>query len=548
MSSRTASSVVPQVSGQIASVAVGENEPVAAGQTLFTLDDATYRNAVEEAEARLASARLEVERLKAAYAQAASEADTARDSLATAQTQDDRQQTLLKSGVVSQSAADDSALKLQVAKGTLVSAESAVASARAALAGNPDIDTDAHPQVLQALAALHAAELDLARTVVTAPAAGVISQTDRLQVGQYVTPAIAVVSLVATDDTWIEANYKETELTHMQPGQPVSVHVDTYRRPRARGHRRARSAPAPARSSRCCRPQNATGNWVKVVQRVPVRIELDAGQDVPTLRAGMSVAVEVDTGHARGLPAFASAARRRRPRRRRRRAAAARRTGASHERGNAAAGPAVANKGLITVAIMLATIMQVLDTTIANVALPNMQGSLGAAQDQITWVLTSYIVAAAIMTPVTGWLADRFGRRELFIASTAGFVVASMACGFATSLEEMILFRVLQGIFGAALVPLSPDRAARHQPEGGAWPGDGDLGRRHHGRPDHRPDARRLADRDLQLALRVLRQPAGRRTGARRPDRLPAEVAAPRSAASTSSASPCSRSPSARCS
>lgn len=121
----------------------------------------------------------------------------------------------------------------------------------------------------------------------------------------------------------------------------------------------------------------------------------------------------------------------------------------------AGAPPAVANKGLITVSIMLATIMQVLDTTIANVALPNMQGSLGAAQDQITWVLTSYIVAAAIMTPVTGWLSDRFGLRELFIVSTAGFTIASMACGLATSLEEMILFRVLQGIFGAALVPLS---------------------------------------------------------------------------------------------
>jgi DHA2 family multidrug resistance protein len=123
----------------------------------------------------------------------------------------------------------------------------------------------------------------------------------------------------------------------------------------------------------------------------------------------------------------------------------------------AAAGPAgtVAHKGLITIAIMLATVMQVLDTTIANVALPNMQGSLGAAQDQITWVLTSYIVAAAIMTPVTGWLSDRMGLRELFIASAAGFVVASMACGFATSLNEMIFFRLLQGLCGAALVPLS---------------------------------------------------------------------------------------------
>ncbi|KQT85645.1 disulfide bond formation protein DsbA [Aurantimonas sp. Leaf443] len=104
---------------------------------------------------------------------------------------------------------------------------------------------------------------------------------------------------------------------------------------------------------------------------------------------------------------------------------------------------------------MLATIMQVLDTTIANVALPNMQGSLGAAQDQITWVLTSYIVAAAIMTPVTGWLSDRFGLSRLFIVSVAGFVVASMACGLSTSLEEMIAFRLLQGLFGAALVPLS---------------------------------------------------------------------------------------------
>ncbi|MFO1144314.1 MAG: DHA2 family efflux MFS transporter permease subunit [Amaricoccus sp.] len=117
--------------------------------------------------------------------------------------------------------------------------------------------------------------------------------------------------------------------------------------------------------------------------------------------------------------------------------------------------PVVANKGLITVSIMLATIMQVLDTTIANVALPSMQGSLGAAQDQITWVLTSYIVASAIMTPVTGWLSDRMGLRELFIASVAGFVATSMLCGAATSLVEMVLFRTLQGVFGAALVPLS---------------------------------------------------------------------------------------------
>jgi MFS transporter, DHA2 family, multidrug resistance protein len=123
--------------------------------------------------------------------------------------------------------------------------------------------------------------------------------------------------------------------------------------------------------------------------------------------------------------------------------------------GSAPCSAPVPHKALITVSIMLATVMQVLDTTIANVALPNMQGSLGAAQDQITWVLTSYIVAAAIMTPVTGWLSDRFGLRKVFIAAVAGFVVTSMACGMATSLERMVVFRLLQGICGAPLVPLS---------------------------------------------------------------------------------------------
>ncbi len=115
----------------------------------------------------------------------------------------------------------------------------------------------------------------------------------------------------------------------------------------------------------------------------------------------------------------------------------------------------VPHRGLITVSIMLATIMQVLDTTIANVALPSMTGSLGASQDTINWVLTSYIVAAAIMTPATGWLADRLGRKELFLGSVVGFVVASMLCGVSWSLESMVGFRVLQGVFGAAIVPLS---------------------------------------------------------------------------------------------
>ncbi|OHV80891.1 DHA2 family efflux MFS transporter permease subunit [Ensifer sp. LCM 4579] len=116
---------------------------------------------------------------------------------------------------------------------------------------------------------------------------------------------------------------------------------------------------------------------------------------------------------------------------------------------------AVPHRGLITIAIMLGTIMQVLDTTIANVALPSMQGDLNAAPDTITWVLTSYIVAAAIMTPVTGWLSDRLGRREFYLVTITGFTAFSMLCGLAWNLDVMVLFRLMQGVFGAAIVPLA---------------------------------------------------------------------------------------------
>jgi DHA2 family multidrug resistance protein len=113
------------------------------------------------------------------------------------------------------------------------------------------------------------------------------------------------------------------------------------------------------------------------------------------------------------------------------------------------------HRGFITVAVMLATVMQALDTTIANVALPHMQGSLGVTQDQIAWVLTSYIVAAAIFMPLTGYLASRIGRKRLFLWSVVGFTLASMLCGAAQNLEQIVMFRLLQGVFGASLVPLS---------------------------------------------------------------------------------------------
>ena len=115
----------------------------------------------------------------------------------------------------------------------------------------------------------------------------------------------------------------------------------------------------------------------------------------------------------------------------------------------------VPNRTLITVSVMMGNLMQALDSSIANVSLPHMQGALAATSDEVTWVLTSYVIAAAIMTAPVGWMAQRFGRRNLHVICMAGFTLASMLCGAAESLEQIVAFRFLQGMFGAALIPLS---------------------------------------------------------------------------------------------
>lgn len=117
--------------------------------------------------------------------------------------------------------------------------------------------------------------------------------------------------------------------------------------------------------------------------------------------------------------------------------------------------PSPTTRWFITISVMIATIMNGLDSTIAAVALPNIQGSVSASQDEITWVLTSYIIAAAIFTPLTGWLAGRFGRKRLMLVSVAGFTLVSVLCGLASGLNELVAYRLLQGVFGAALLPMS---------------------------------------------------------------------------------------------
>ena len=288
----------------------------------------------------------------------------------------------------------------------------------------------------------------------------------------------------------------------MRPGQPVTVTVDTY--PDVEWHGTVESvSPAAAQEFSLLPAQNTSGNWVKVVQRVPMRVRVDTSdKNMPPLRAGMSVEVDVDTGHARGFPHFLNVVVR----------------PFSAEvvmpSGTASDAPGGGNRAAITVCVILATLMQALDTTIANVALPYMQGSVSASQDQIDWVLTSYIVAAAIMTPPTGFLAGRFGLKRLFLISIAGFTVASMLCGMAQVADADRVVprpagRVRRGA-GSAVA----DRSAQHQSAGAAGLRHGAVRRRRDGRAGARSGARRLADRELHLALRVLHQSADRHSRA----------------------------------
>lgn len=294
--------ISPDVSGRIVEVAVRENQPVSRGAVLFRIDDEPYRLALQQAEAALASARLKVEQLRADLGEELAKQAAAEEKVAFEQREFQRQQDLLKTGVAARATYDSVRHDLMAAQQDLNTAKQAVVSARAALGGDPEVPTDRHPTVLEALAKTATAQRDLDHTVVRAPADGVVSQTERLLVGQYMPVGLSAVSVVMNGASWVEANFKETDLTHMAVGQTATVVVDAYSGRTLTAH--VESIGAGTGSEFSVLPaQNATGNWVKVVQRVPVRLRID-GTDaagVP-LRTGLSADVEVDTHYSRPLP------------------------------------------------------------------------------------------------------------------------------------------------------------------------------------------------------------------------------------------------------
>jgi membrane fusion protein (multidrug efflux system) len=297
--------VTADQAGRIVAVAVKENDRVAKGDLLFKIDPTTYEIALQQADAAVATAKLQVEQLRSAYQQAVSEQKSAEDTLAYQQKVFGRQQDLLKRGVSSNADFDAAQNNLRTAEQTLAQAKEKVSSALTALGGDPSIETDKHPTVLLALAARQSAALALEQTSVFAPADGIVSQTDKLRIGQYVTnPAMMptpLLSLVETNTAYVEANFKETDLTHMKVGQDATVTFDAY--PDRKFDAHVESIDAGTGSAFSLLPaQNATGNWVKVVQRVPVRLKLAGPTDVGALPSGLSASVEVDTGYKRSLP------------------------------------------------------------------------------------------------------------------------------------------------------------------------------------------------------------------------------------------------------
>ena len=292
-------SVSPNVEGRVIEVDVRNNQHVKKGDVLFRLDPAPYQTAVAQAEAALAAARTDVGSLRAQYRQGQADLAAARDKVTFATREAARQKELLAEGISSQSQYDQAVLALQNARAAIQSAGQANESIEAKLAGDINAPLGRQPGVQQAQAALDRARLNLGYTVIRAAQDGVVANVDQLQVGDWVAASKPVFSLAGTR-IWVVSNFKENQLRYMRLGQPAEIKVDAYPDLKLKGRVESFS-PGTGNSFSVLPAENATGNWVKVVQRLPVEISIDnPPADVP-LHAGLSVEVTVDTGHVRHL-------------------------------------------------------------------------------------------------------------------------------------------------------------------------------------------------------------------------------------------------------
>jgi membrane fusion protein (multidrug efflux system) len=281
-----------EVSGNITSIPVKENQRVSKGDLLLTVDDDTYKIALEKAQARLLKAKLYIESLRASYRTKQAQLALSVSNHDFASKEYQRELNLSQKKLTSEALIDDKRHTLEVADENRVVLEKELAQILANLNGRTDAPLESYSEVMEAQADLDLAQINLEHTKIHAPFDGFVSHLPKL--GQHIDPGSPMLSLVSDGDVWIEANLKETELVNLQVGQPVSIAIDSYPGVKWEGQVESLS-PATGAEYSVLPPQNATGNWIKVVQRVPIRISLKQDHSDRMLRAGMSAVVEIDT-------------------------------------------------------------------------------------------------------------------------------------------------------------------------------------------------------------------------------------------------------------
>lgn len=287
-------SINAQVPGQVIAVFVTNNQHVSAGQRLFEIDPASYQLALARAEADLADIRAQIAALRASYREKGAALQEAQSTIGFQEREYERQATLLARGFASAQKADEMRHAFDLAKQRAEGVRQQMAALQAQLGGDPNTPTEALPQYRAAVARRDDAELALSRTKVNTPANGTVANVT-LRPGDYVNPGVPIFSLAELDHLWVEANFKETDLTRVVPGQDATITVDAYPGVTWKGKVESLS-PASGNEFSVLPAQNSSGNWVKIVQRIPVRITFENQAGQPQLRAGMSVYAEIDTG------------------------------------------------------------------------------------------------------------------------------------------------------------------------------------------------------------------------------------------------------------
>ena len=298
--------VSAEISGKVNTVAVENNDAVKAGQILFQIDGQPFRIALAQAEAQLQTTHDNILAKEASYRQKQAEIAMAQENIAFYEQELGIYEKMAKSQIAAQTQIDEARHNLINARQQLPALQQELAGILAELGGKVDASPEQNAQYLAAQAARDQAALDLKRTEIRAPANGIITNLT-LRPGDYVHTGTSIFSLVETDHLWVEANFKETELTHVRPGQTATVEIDTYPAETWTTTVGSISAATGAEFA-LLPPQNSTGNWVKVVQRIPVRLEIADQPGQPPLRAGMSAVIEIDTGYQRELPSPIGAA------------------------------------------------------------------------------------------------------------------------------------------------------------------------------------------------------------------------------------------------